>query len=78
MKKLLFLLLILNTIYLYGQDRITGELFATRSEVIAQNGMVATSHPLASQIGIDILKDCLLYTSPSPRDPTKSRMPSSA
>ena len=23
-------------------------------------------------------KDCLLYTSPSPRDPTKSRMPSSA
>ena len=56
MKKLLFLLLILNTIYLYGQDRITGELFATRSEVIAQNGMVATSHPLASQIGIDILK----------------------
>ena len=57
MKKLLFLLLILNTIYLYGQDRITGELFATRSEVIAQNGMVATSHPLASQIGIDILKE---------------------
>ena len=24
------------------------------------------------------LKSCLLYTSPSPRDPTKSRMPSSA
>ena len=23
-------------------------------------------------------RDCLLYTSPSPRDPTKSRMPSSA
>ena len=23
-------------------------------------------------------KTCLLYTSPSPRDPTKSRMPSSA
>ena len=57
MKKLLFLLIILNTINLYGQDRITGELFATRSEVIAQNGMVATSHPLASQIGIDILKE---------------------
>ena len=57
MKKLLFLIIILNTINLYGQDRITGELFATRSEVIAQNGMVATSHPLASQIGIDILKE---------------------
>ncbi len=37
-------------------DRITGKSFATRSEVIAQNGMVATSQPLASQVGIDILK----------------------
>ena len=27
---------------------------------------------------IDKLKDCLLYTSPSPRDRTRSRMPSSA
>ena len=27
---------------------------------------------------IDIFKDCLLYTSPSPRDPSISRMPSSA
>ena len=26
----------------------------------------------------DILKSCLLYTSPSPRDRTRSRMPSSA
>ena len=40
-----------------AQDRITGESFATRSEVLAQNGMVATSHPLATQIGIDILKN---------------------
>jgi gamma-glutamyltranspeptidase/glutathione hydrolase len=37
-------------------DRITGAKFATRSEVIATSGMVATSHPLAAQIGIDILK----------------------
>ena len=28
--------------------------------------------------GIPLLKDCLLYTSPSPRDRQKSRMPSSA
>jgi len=37
-------------------DRITGKSFATRSEVIAQHGMVATSHPLATQIGLDVLK----------------------
>ena len=57
MKKLLYLSTFLSTISLFSQDRITGEIFATRSEVIAQNGMVATSHPLASQIGIDILKE---------------------
>jgi gamma-glutamyltranspeptidase/glutathione hydrolase len=39
-----------------AQDRITGHSFATRSEVIAQNGMAATSHPLATQVAIDILK----------------------
>lgn len=38
-------------------DRLTGETFATRSEVIGQNGMVATSQPLATQIGIQILKN---------------------
>jgi gamma-glutamyltranspeptidase/glutathione hydrolase len=37
-------------------DRITGRDFATRSEVIAQHGMVATSHPLATQVGLDVLK----------------------
>ncbi|UOY06342.1 gamma-glutamyltransferase [Muricauda sp. SCSIO 64092] len=42
--------------YSTAQDRITGEPFATRSEVLGQNGMVATSHPLATQIGLDILK----------------------
>jgi gamma-glutamyltranspeptidase/glutathione hydrolase len=37
-------------------DRVTGELWATRSAVLGTNGMAATSHPLASQIAIDILK----------------------
>ena len=44
------------SIIVFAQDRTSGELFATRSEVLAQNGMVATSHPLATQIGLDILK----------------------
>lgn len=39
-----------------AQDRTTGRTFATRSEVIAQNGMAATSQPLATQVAIDILK----------------------
>ena len=37
-------------------DRIAGAPFATRSPVIASHGMVCTSHPLAAQIGLDILK----------------------
>lgn len=40
----------------FSQDRITGRDFATRSEVIAQNGMAATSQPLATQVALDILK----------------------
>tara|TARA_B100001142_G_scaffold132364_1_gene133941 strand:- start:94 stop:1779 length:1686 start_codon:yes stop_codon:yes gene_type:complete len=57
MKQLIYFFVLLFTIQFFPQDRITGELFSTRSEVIAENGMVATSHPLATQIGIDILKD---------------------
>ena len=57
MKKLFFALVIFSPFILFSQDRITGEMFSTRSEVISQNGMVATSHPLASQIGIDILQN---------------------
>ena len=37
-------------------DRIVGHQFATRSPVLAQNGIAATSQPLASQVAIDILK----------------------
>ncbi len=39
-----------------GFDRTTGRAFASRSEVIAPNGMAATSQPLATQIAIDVLK----------------------
>ena len=37
-------------------DRITGRDFATRSEVIAPQAMAATSHPLATQIALDVMK----------------------
>ena len=33
---------------------------------------------LPKRDGLSLIEDCLLYTSPSPRDATLSRMPSSA
>jgi len=56
MKKIFCLIVLSLSLEFYSQDRITGESFSTRSEIIAENGMVATSHPLATQVGIDILK----------------------
>ena len=133
MKFLILTIFLFLSNYIVSYDRILGKDFATRSEVIATNGMAATSHPLATQTAIDVLKDggnaidaaiaanavlglveptgcgiggdlfaivwieedkklyglnssgpaaqnmtCLLYTSPSPRDLSTSRMPSSA
>lgn len=40
----------------FGGDRPTGRSFATRSPVMARHGMAATSHPLATQVAVDILK----------------------
>ena len=39
-----------------GYDRNSGLPLASRSEVIARNGMAATSQPLATQIALDVLK----------------------
>src|SRR5687768_4884529 len=40
----------------YAGPRPSGSLVPTRSEVIATHGMAATSHPLVSQIALDVLK----------------------
>ncbi|MEN8223571.1 MAG: gamma-glutamyltransferase, partial [Acidobacteriota bacterium] len=62
MKKYIVTLIVFLLIFLnfrgaqMSADRITGKRFVTRSEVISSEGMVAASHPLAAQIGIDILK----------------------
>ena len=50
--------IILSTVQLgaMAADRVTGKTFATRSEVYAPEAMAATSHPLATQIALDILR----------------------
>ena len=49
--------------------------FGTRVEVITAMEM---SRRITAEDAYQMIKDCLLYTSPSPRDQRGSRMPSSA
>jgi len=57
MKILMFFLLIFLMFFrTTAQDRITGYNFATRSEVIARNGMACTSYLLAKHAAIGFLK----------------------
>ena len=56
MRLLLLAISTISFLSLSAQDRVNGATFQTRSPVIAEHGMVCTSHPLASQIGLDILK----------------------
>src|SRR3954468_3588996 len=39
-----------------ASERPAGRSFATRSVVYARHGMVAAAHPMAVQIGVDVLK----------------------
>jgi len=41
---------------MHGADRPEGKMFATRSVVYGEHGMVAAAHPLAVQIGVDVLR----------------------
>src|SRR5690606_12919420 len=55
--RLLLAALLLATVpAAHAADRITGHGFATRSEVHAPQAMAATSHPLATQIALDVMK----------------------
>jgi len=56
-RKLAFVLMVMLTMESgEAADRTAGKAFATRSVVFARHGMVAAAHPLAVQIGVDILK----------------------
>lgn len=41
---------------IFAQDRPVGRSFATRSEVMARNGIACTSHPLATSAALDVLR----------------------
>lgn len=49
-------LLLLPAASSQAYDRVTGQEFASRSEVIATQAMAATSQPLATQIALDVMK----------------------
>lgn len=49
-------LLLVAASWTFAADRPDGRAFATRSVTYAQHGMVAAAHPLAVQIGLDVLK----------------------
>ena len=70
-----------ETPHLVLPEGVTAELHVTSLDVIHsfwayQLGVKADANP--GVVNIAFVKPCLLYTSPSPRDRQKSRMPSSA
>ena len=60
-------------------DMFSGASFPDAEKVMSINAYLG-AFPIAKALaaGADIIITCLLYTSPSPRDATLSRMPSSA
>src|SRR5665213_2255910 len=70
-----------------AQERRCVRAAVDQTEVLPRAGVLATGRPaayggcfevLGRSIVVERCADCLLYTSPSPRDRQKSRMPSSA
>ena len=66
-----------NTAGFLGRQNLEETAFITNMEAAAVIPRQLRLRNLGGIIVIDFI-DCLLYTSPSPRDATLSRMPSSA
>lgn len=56
MKTKLSILFCLLTLTTQAADRVTGVPHVTRSPVLAQHAMAATSQPLATQVALDVMK----------------------
>ena len=71
------LYLLKNTDFFLTRESIVSELNFKHSSGKAESLLERQVRKLRSEQK-DLLNSCLLYTSPSPRDATLSRMPSSA
>lgn len=56
MKNTLLILFMMMSFTAVAGDRVTGQSFVTRSPVLAQHAMAATSQPLATQAALDVMK----------------------
>ena len=73
---MVFVLIQANLAYrLSGQDE---SLNALREELAMLGDLLSLEREAGAVLSADLARTCLLYTSPSPRDRTRSRMPSSA
>ena len=59
------------------EDKLVTEIFRNRIFRLIYPNIYQNNYKY-SRILVQLYEDCLLYTSPSPRDPIGSRMPSSA
>ena len=67
-----------NIITERGTDSYLGEEVTMEQHMLQTALLAETEDGSDSAIAGALLHDCLLYTSPSPRDKRQSRMPSSA
>ena len=59
-------------------DEVTATAQGSPRSLDEQIATAQRQHPDGTVVRVEPSEDCLLYTSPSPRDATLSRMPSSA
>ena len=61
-----------------GKDSWRHKQAGASTVVVLSKGSMAMFADIPEEMKVEEVRDCLLYTSPSPRDATLSRMPSSA